>query len=108
MTERRPHWDDDLIEAVSSALENPFHDEMVYAIIAAVEDWQVANARDRVYLAEPTSAEQAAIARVRDLHEKHDCSRHEHSYCGNDGICRWCLGEYPCPTIRALDGDGDE
>ena len=51
---------------------------------------------------------EAAAQRVRELHEKHDCSRHEHSYCGNDGICRWCLGEYPCPTIRALDGDGDE
>ena len=38
---RRPHWTDDLIEAVSDATENnAYHDEMVYAVIAAVEDWQ--------------------------------------------------------------------
>ena len=48
MTERRPHWDDDLIDAVNGAMENnAYHDEMVYAVIAAVEDWQDANGFSR-------------------------------------------------------------
>ena len=48
MTERRPHWDDDLIEAVNDAMENnAYHDEMVYAVIAAVEDWVYDNFQDR-------------------------------------------------------------
>ena len=41
MSERRPHWTDDLIEAVADVLE---HDDYIYAtthaVIAAVEDWQ--------------------------------------------------------------------
>ena len=44
MTERRPHWDDDLIEAVSCLVSVDIGDDClvvadVYAIIAAVEDW---------------------------------------------------------------------
>lgn len=48
MSERRPHWDDDLIETVKDAIsgycfdhvEGPLYDEDVYRVIAAVEDWQ--------------------------------------------------------------------
>lgn len=44
MTDRRPHWDDDLIEAVADVLE---HDDYIYAttyaVIAAVEDWRNSN-----------------------------------------------------------------
>ena len=52
MTERRPHWDDDLIDAVFKALSYTYLaqgwaggiaidlDESVYPLIAAVEDWQ--------------------------------------------------------------------
>lgn len=48
MTERRPHWDDDLIEAVNDAMENnAYHDEMVYAVIVAVEDWVYDNFQGR-------------------------------------------------------------
>ena len=41
---RRPHWDDDLIEAVSCLVSVDIGDDClvvadVYAIIAAVEDW---------------------------------------------------------------------
>ena len=51
MSERRPHWDDDLIDAVFRALSHTYRaqgwtggiaidlDESVYPLIAAVEDW---------------------------------------------------------------------
>ena len=40
MSERREHWTYELIAAVSDAMESSGdHDEMVYATIAAVEDW---------------------------------------------------------------------
>ena len=50
---RRPHWTDDLIEAVKDAIsgwcfdhvEGPLYDEDVYPVIAAVEDWQVDHPR---------------------------------------------------------------
>ena len=42
------HWDDDLIEAVNDAMENnAYHDEMVYAVIVAVEDWVYDNFQGR-------------------------------------------------------------
>jgi hypothetical protein len=44
MTERRPHWDQELEQAVSAVLfdcyENGISEEQVYQVIAAVEDWQ--------------------------------------------------------------------
>ena len=51
MTERRPHWDDELIEAVKDNIsgycfdhvEGPLYDEDVYPVIAAVEDWVTEN-----------------------------------------------------------------
>ena len=43
MTERRPHWDDELEQSVSAILfdcyENGVSEEQVYQVIAAVEDW---------------------------------------------------------------------
>ena len=44
MTERRPHWDDDLIDAVNGAVNRLKYPELwpnanLYAVIAAVEDW---------------------------------------------------------------------
>jgi hypothetical protein len=43
MTERRPHWDQELEQAVSAVLfdcyENGISEEQVYQVIAAVEDW---------------------------------------------------------------------
>ena len=59
---RRPHWTDDLIEAVKDAIsgwcfdhvEGPLYDEDVYPVIAAVEDWHKAkrDSRDRTHSAE--------------------------------------------------------
>lgn len=46
MTSRRPHWDDDLIDAVRDAVDVEFDDiwklseDSIRAVIAAVEDWQ--------------------------------------------------------------------
>ena len=42
MTERRPHWDDELIFAVMSAAGDGGHlfIDDIHAVIAAVEDWQ--------------------------------------------------------------------
>ena len=46
MTERRPHWDDDLIDAVRDAVDVEFDDiwklseDSIRAVIEAVEGWQ--------------------------------------------------------------------
>lgn len=42
MTERRPHWDEELIFAVMSAAGDGGHlfIDDIHAVIAAVEDWQ--------------------------------------------------------------------
>ena len=50
---RRPHWDDDLIEAVSCLVSVDIGDDClvvadVYAIIAAVEDWHKAKRDSRI------------------------------------------------------------
>lgn len=53
MTDRRPHWDDELIETTSAAIQrfmtlevpNP---QFVYEVIATVEDWHKAKRDSRV------------------------------------------------------------
>jgi len=71
MTERRPQWDDDLIDTVRSHFyENGFVEE-VFGVIAAVEDWH----RDRwtgvcespEEVVRELKQAQAAMQRVRDL-----------------------------------------
>ena len=143
MTERRPHWDQELEQAVSAVLfdcyENGISEEQVYQVIAAVEDWHekfVMHGAFRVLAERAASAEadrdrlanqllnevpdsyiqmkaraltaEAAIARVRELH---------HPIPGFNGT-QWCGAhceatadgdptEYPCETIRALDGGAE-
>ena len=119
---RRPHWDDDLIDAVFRALSHTYRaqgwtggiaidlDESVYPLIAAVEDWMDANDNPLPHVLNEClqwlDAERAAIQRVRELH---------HPIPGFNGT-QWCGAhceatadgdptEYPCETIRALDGD---
>lgn len=52
MTERRPHWDQELEQAVSAVLfdcyENGISEEQVYQVIAAVEDWHKAKRDSRI------------------------------------------------------------
>ena len=131
MTDRRPHWDDDLVEAVRSKIGmhqhgpigeiriyNPFDDE-VYNVIAAVEDWQCDEHEQAMrelrgwqdaaasYRLRAEKAE-AAIARVRELHGRHDPNCPYGEDCAGAGLCLACREEYPCATIRALNGDSDE
>lgn len=50
----------------------------------------------------------AAIQRVRELHNKTTmggCGDPKHcSPYDSEPICGSCLAEWPCPTIKALDG----
>ena len=117
MTERRPHWDDALIEAVKDNIsgycfdhvEGPLYDEDVYPVIAAVEDWMDANDNPLPHVLNEClqwlDAERAAIARVRELHGRHDPNCPYGEDCAGAGLCLACREEYPCATIRALDGE---
>lgn len=133
MSERRPHWDDELIFAVMSAAGDGGHlfIDDIHAVIAAVEDWHekfVMHGAFRVLAERAASAEadrdrlanqllnevpdsyiqmkaraltaEATIQRVRELH--YNTATHHPSGC-----CSECGGTYPCPTVRAFDGDGD-
>ena len=46
MSERRPHWDDELFDAVIDGFRITPYDDEVYAVIAAVEDWQATQVRE--------------------------------------------------------------
>ena len=48
---------------------------------------------------------EAAIARVRELHTPY---RIMLGHVPTDTNCEGCRRVYPCPTIRALDGDSDD
>jgi len=113
MSERRPHWTDDLIEAVYAELPAKKYQVEpdsweVHRIIAAVEDWARWEHVPKGTLARLEQAE-AAIARVRDLH----CLTVD-VLDGPDGPedvehCQECgyisIDAEPCPTIRAIEGE---
>ena len=70
MTERRPHWDDDLIEAVRFNYNTQMHYadeqeqlESICDVIAAVEDWQRQRGPSLTEFIEMDDA----IKRVRDV-----------------------------------------
>ena len=74
MSERRPHWTDDLIEAVYAELPAKKYQVEpdsweVHRIIAAVEDWARWEHVPKGTLARLEQAE-AAIERVRDVCEQ--------------------------------------
>ena len=96
--ERRPHWTDDLIDAVIRA-ESDAHDYeyRAMAAIATVEDWQKETfVAASAILAERIERAETAIQRVREV-------------CDTwlaDGAA-W--GPYSAKMIlRALEGDVDE
>ena len=75
MTERRPHWDDELIESLPIPGHSYLEDEDIYAIIAAVEDWQDANGFSRAgTLMHRLIDAEAAIQRVREVLERYRTS----------------------------------
>ena len=47
---------------------------------------------------------EAAIQRVKELHSKHDPDCPYGDDCAGAGLCA-CRQEYPCDTIRAIEGD---
>mgnify|MGYP000862309913 CR=1 FL=1 len=98
---RRPHWDDALIESLPIPGHSYLEDEDIYAIIAAVEDWQDANGFSRAgTLMHRLITAEATIQRVRELH--YNTATHHPSGC-----CSECGGTYPCPTVRAFDGGAE-
>ena len=122
MSERRPHWTDDLIEAVYAELPAKKYQVEpdsweVHRIIAAVEDWVLSAPIFDLYLSRKHAPDKAAIQRVRELHTPHrcqmstrhiDCSIMFGGECSHEGKCQVCREKYPCATICALGGDGDE
>ena len=118
MSDRRPHWTDELINAVIDlqyhcvdCMEDDYpdidprnHDAVNAAwaceVIAAVEDWARWEHVPKGTLARLEQAE-AAIARVRELHHS-KLDRHPQ---GDVQRCIACLDPWPCPTIRAIEGE---
>lgn len=124
---RRPHWDDDLIDAVFRALSHTYRaqgwtggigidlDESVYPLIAAVEDWQIE--RNKGYMGQHelgiihtiTEVEfdaekaEAAIARVREL-----CEAKTQEVAASDPLFGPPCALYVDDILRALDGDSDD
>lgn len=58
-------------------------------------------------LAKKLADREAAIARVRELHGRHDPNCPYGEDCAAAGLCLACREEYPCATIRVLGGDSD-
>jgi hypothetical protein len=106
MSERRPHWDDELIFAVMSAAGDGGHlfIDDIHAVIAAVEDWQDRHTDspncgvcDEQW---PCAASaEAAIARVR---EKPYLNARPH---GQPEPWREGYNQALREVLRALDGD---
>ena len=119
MTERRPHWDDDLIDAVRDAVDIEFDEvlrlteDSILAVIAAVEDW--IDVRGSAIDGREVVAAIAAIQRVRALCSQsravvsRGCSCHADECSGTCGAGRplaWGLD--PADVLNALDGDSHE
>ena len=103
MSKRRPHWDDYLLASVMIHCSDIYQ---CHDIIAAVEDWH----RDRwtgvcespEEVVRELKQAQAAIQRVRELHGRLEVT----GLSGPSFVCLECYdAEWPCATIRALDGD---
>lgn len=97
MTNRKPHWDDKLLNAVGDLIyTDRVGNDLVYALIAAVEKWQEES--DLCSGCISAMGVHETIQRVRELHVANVL-----------GACRECWHEYPCATIRRiLDGERDD
>lgn len=121
VSERRPHWDADLIEAVADAVDYTLLAGRMYNVIAVVEDWQAEHGINIVGTAiadhvTRLNRAESAIQRVREIHQPHRCrmsTRHIDCFimfggeCSHEGKCQVCREKYPCATICALGGDGE-
>jgi len=127
---RRPHWDQELEQAVSAVLfdcyENGISEEQVYQVIAAVEDWHekfVMHGAFRV-LAERAASAEADRDRLANqlLNEVPDSyiqmkaraltaeaviQRVRDVYYGPVGLLDTRIQQIG-DILRALDGDGDD
>ena len=130
MTERRPHWDQELEQAVSAVLfdcyENGISEEQVYQVIAAVEDWHekfVMHGAFRV-LAERAASAEADRDRLanqllnevpdsyiqmkaRALTAEATIQRVRDVYYGPVGLLDTRIQQIG-DILRALDGDSDD
>lgn len=123
MTERRPHWSDDLIDAVRDAVDVEFDDiwklsdDSILAVIAAVEDWHKAKRDSRIrthsegcwrWHNECAEAlivsQQAAIQRVQE--EVGGDNPIPKASDGMDNVVAYCAGYVDAlrRVRRALDG----
>ena len=119
MTERRAHWSDDLIDAVFRRMDGyaagvvrseTDHGTPTFDIIAAVEDWVLENYQGGEY-DNPVefTPEEAAIARVRELHRltvdvlDGPGGPEDVEHCQECGYIS--IDAEPCPTIRAIEGE---
>ena len=106
MTGRRAHWSDDLIESVRQTMrDNPWS---VFAVIAAVEDWQVQHARDKVVMVAGNPGTyvgglEAAIQRVQAV-----CDRRDAEVADMDPFFRQVVLVSVDEVRDALGGESDE
>ena len=102
MSERRPHWDDYLLASVMIHCNDIYQ---CHAVIAAVEDW--IDARGSAIDGREVVAAIAAVARVRELHRPYQSTiwSHDSQQAITVTTCRCGSEQYPCPTIKALDGE---
>ncbi len=135
-TQRRPHWDDDLIDAVFRALSHTYRaqgwtggiaidlDESVYPLIAAVEDWHKAKRDSRIRThsegcwrwhnecaeglieAQQRKIQQLANELLTVIQRVRELHYNTATHHPS-GCCSECGGTYPCPTVRALDGGAE-
>lgn len=113
MSERRPHWDDDLLQAVYDAVfqrvdrdSGGVYEDVLPDVIAAVEDWQAQHEIVSAPAALIDAVQRAAIAetqvrRVRQVAERFASESGPDPY--GFGVARAVAAD---AVLDALDGDG--
>ena len=105
MTERRPHWDDYLLASVMIHCNDIYQ---CHAVIAAVEDWQVQHARDKVAMVAGNPGTyvgglEAAIQRVQAV-----CDRRDAEVADMDPFFRQVVLVSVDEVRDALGGESDD
>ena len=103
MTQRRPHWDADLCNAVYDAALKAYEDGLdggaydILPIIAVVEDWVLSQPIFALHVSRRAARAEARIQAVRQLCQ----SAIDESYLTDASIARAGLANR---ILRALDG----